>query len=43
MTIFEEFKNELGYSCEWNIIDNLVVSDGNIIRTVKGHAFELIF
>ncbi|MDG5789449.1 hypothetical protein QA612_18485 [Evansella sp. AB-P1] len=40
---FEEFKVRLGADIAWSVIDDLVVSDANILRPVKGHAFEILF
>jgi len=41
--IFEEFYKRLGVRVDWSIIDELVVGDANILRPIKGHAFEYLF
>jgi len=41
--IFDQFFNRLGLVVDWKLIDDLVVSDANILRPIKGHAFEIIF
>lgn len=43
MNIYKKFQKELGFDCDWKIIDDLVVTDKNILRPVKGHGFEIIF
>lgn len=42
-TIYEQFFKRLGTKIDWAVIDDLVLSDANILRPVKGHAFEIIF
>lgn len=41
--IFQEFKRRIGVDVPWSIIDEVVVSDQNTLRPVKGYAFEVIF
>ena len=41
--IYDKFYKRLGLVIDWNIIDDLVVSDANILRPVKGAAFEYLF
>lgn len=41
--IFQELKRRIGVDVPWSIIDEVVVSNQNILRPVKGHAFELLF
>ncbi len=41
--IFEEFFKRIGVKIDWETIDDLIVSDANIIRPIKGAAFEYIF
>lgn len=41
--IYQEFFKRLGSEVDWKVIDDLVISDANILRPVKGHAFEILF
>jgi len=41
--IYNEFFSRIGVIIDWNEIDDIVVNDSNILRPVKGHAFEYIF
>ena len=41
--IFQELKHRIGVDVPWSIIDEVVVSNQNILRPVKGHAFEILF
>lgn len=41
--IYDEFYKRLGLVIGWKAIDDLVVSDANILRPVKGAAFEYLF
>lgn len=41
--IFQELKHRIGVDVPWSTIDEVVVSNQNILRPVKGHAFELLF
>jgi hypothetical protein len=41
--IFQELKNRIGVDVPWSIIDEVVVSNQNILRPVKGYAFEILF
>ena len=43
MDIYQKFFDRLGSTIDWKVIDDLVVSDANILRPVKGHAFEILF
>ena len=43
MSIFDDFFKRLGTTIEWSVIDDLVMSDANILRPVVGHAFEILF
>ena len=41
--IFEEFFKRIGVKIPWEVIDELVISDANILRPIKGAAFEILF
>ncbi|GAI81009.1 unnamed protein product, partial [marine sediment metagenome] len=41
--IFQEFKRRIGVDVPWSTIDEVVLSNQNILRPVKGHAFEILF
>jgi len=43
MDIYEKFLNSLGFNVSWANIDSIVMSDANILRPVKGAAFEILF
>ncbi len=38
--IFSEFMDRIGVNVSWDVVDEVVVSDPNTLRPVKGHAFE---
>lgn len=40
--LYEKFFKALGVKVDWETIDNMIVSDANILRPVKGHAFEFL-
>ena len=40
--LYERFFKALGVKVEWKTIDDMIVSDANILRPVKGHAFEFL-
>ncbi len=42
VNIYKEFYKKLGLTISWNIIDDLIVSDANILRPIKGAAFEYL-
>jgi len=41
--IFKQFMDRIGVVVPWNVIDEIVVTDPNTLRPVKGHAFEVLF
>ncbi|MHA1342084.1 MAG: hypothetical protein ACTSO2_19110 [Promethearchaeota archaeon] len=41
--IFEQFMDRIGVVVPWSLIDEVVISNANILRPVKGHAFEILF
>lgn len=41
--IFEELMDRIGVEVPWHVIDELVVTDPNTLRPVKGAAFEILF
>ena len=38
----EIFRKEIGINFDWHEIDDLIISDSNILRPVKGYAFEYL-
>jgi hypothetical protein len=41
--LFDQFWKEIGVKFSWERIDDLIMSDANIFRPIKGHAFEIKF
>ncbi len=41
--IFKEFMVRIGVNTPWSVMDDIVTSDANILRPVKGAAFEVLF
>ena len=41
--IFKELLDRIGVDVPWHVIDEVVVTDPNTLRPVKGYAFEVIF
>ena len=38
----EKFVNEIGIRFDWSTIDELIISDANILRPTFGYAFEYL-
>ncbi len=41
--VFKEFISRIGVKVSWDLVDRVVISNANILRPVKGHAFEVLF